>query len=256
MAETERKWTPEDIRQVISLAIGAAGSSENVLAWKGRINANIPLVASMLGEDSNQWKLAGNVLSAHRFLCTYRGYKLEETSQRLVVSVETKPSRRYPDGIEPLRTDRVDTTSGRRMKALLDELTDGDRLVVWRYMDEAKDAHGDDISVRMLVHFEKIGSAKASDQRTVTPPVRQEGPSSPPHGQTDAEGADADPNQRPAPSASKDRIDDILDHMTSRQKVRAVTRLRAAGYTHWNDPPADVAQKVIGILEQELAHGD
>jgi hypothetical protein len=141
-------------RQVLAAAIAAAGpKGNNDAAWKAKVNEAIPHVVSMLNPGSRQFRIARQVMDAVVFTATYRGYTLEESSKRCVVTLETRPSKRYPDGLEPIRTHRTDTTQGKSMRHRLDDLEDGDHLLVWKAM-ESND--GGDEKYRVLAHFEKL----------------------------------------------------------------------------------------------------
>jgi hypothetical protein len=145
----------ELIPSIIAAAIAAAGpKGSNDGAWKAKINEAIPHVASMLGEHSRQWRIAAEVLGASVFTATYVDHAVEESSTRVLVHLDTgKPTKNYPDGIEPIRTHRTDNAQGRSMKERLDRLSAGDEVVVWKALESMGDG-ADANKVRVLVHFE------------------------------------------------------------------------------------------------------
>ena len=162
---------------VIMAAIAAAGDSKgNEAAWKGRINQAIPHVAAMMGEKSRQRRIAEEVLDAQVFVATYRGYEVEASSTRCVVQLQTQPSQRRPDGIEPIRSHRTDNAQGKHMMERLNDLKDGDDILVWKAMESTSA----DTKVRILVHFEKLpsrsqqeASPQAVASRKVDAPVEE-----------------------------------------------------------------------------------
>lgn len=157
-------------RAVIAAAIAAAGpKGDNEGAWKGRINAAIPHVVSMLNEGSRQWRIAEEVLNAQVFTAIYRGYEVEESSKRCVVTIETQVSKRYPEGLEPIRSHRTDNAQGKEMQRRLDQLSDGDSILVFKAMESIND----ETKVRVLVHFEKLpGHTKDTQQVAERGPER------------------------------------------------------------------------------------
>jgi len=120
-----------------------------------KINNAIPRIISMMGEGSRQWRIAEEVATASVFPAIYRGYNIEGSSTRCVVSIETSPSKKYPDGIEPIRSHRTDNAQGKNMVLQLDQLTDGDDIVVWKALEAGTSKDGDEMKVRVLVHVEK-----------------------------------------------------------------------------------------------------
>lgn len=191
----------EIIPSIIAAAIAAAGpKGSNEAAWKAKINEAIPHIAAMLHDGTRQWRIAEEVLSASVFVGTYVNHEYEESSTRLIVHIDTgKPTKNYPDGIEPIRTHRTDNTQGRAMKDRLQHLKAGDEIVVWKALEAMGDG-ADAQKVRVLVHFETRPKRKDSPGRaagTAAPagdgrpvesrPARDSGPSA---GLTDAVDSD------------------------------------------------------------------
>jgi len=146
---------------VVMAAIAAAGPrGDNDYLWKQKVNENIPYVVAMMGENSRQRIIANQTLDAQVFVATYRGYEVEKSSTRCLVQLETRPTARRPDGIEPIRSHRTDNPQGKAMQRRLDELKDGDEILVWKAME----ATSTDMKVRILVHFEKLPGRKNQEQ--------------------------------------------------------------------------------------------
>lgn len=182
------------IPAIISAAIAAAGPlGSNEAAWKMKINDAIPHVAAMMNpphEDGTggswQWRSALQVIDASVFVAEYVSHALEESSTRVVVQVDTgRPSKNYPDGIEPIRTHRTDTHAGKVMLARIERLEPGDEIVIWKAI-ESND-RGDE-KYRTLVHLETRPKRRDSpDRRTSVPsegePVEpRQGPAAPAEG--------------------------------------------------------------------------
>jgi len=143
----------EVIPLILSAAIAAAGPrGTNEAAWKAKLNDAIPPIAAMMNDRSRQWHIAAEVLDAAVFVATYVDHKVEESSTRCVVHIDTgKPTKNYPDGIEPIRTHRTDGAQGRAMKERLDRLSPGDELIVWKALESNDDGTE---KYRVLVNFE------------------------------------------------------------------------------------------------------
>ena len=159
-----------EVRAIIAAAIAAAGpKGDNEGAWKGKINSAIPHVVSMMSDSSRQSRIAEEVMGAQVFTAIYRGYTLEETSKRCVVTIETQVSKRYPEGLEPIRSHRTDNAQGKAMQHRLDTLEDGDSLLIFKAME----AINDETKVRVLVHYEKLphhtDKAKPTDPQPTAP---------------------------------------------------------------------------------------
>jgi hypothetical protein len=143
----------EVIPSIIAAAVAAAGPmGTNEGAWKAKVNRAIPHITSMINDGSRQWKTALEVLEASVFTGTYVRHELEESSQRVVVHVDVgRPSENYPDGIEPIRTHRIDNAAGKAQLERIERFEPGQELALWRTMEKIE---GSNKSVRTLVHFE------------------------------------------------------------------------------------------------------
>lgn len=242
------------VQSIIVAAIAAAGPrGTNDAAWKGKINGNISAITAMMNEGTRQWKNAVEVLDADIFVATFKGYELEESSKRLIVTLYTKPSKRYPDGLEPIRTHRTDNAAGRMMEAKLKDLRVDDEIIVWKAMETS--AHDPELKVRVLVHFEtrpKFTSTEAPKTSGSAVEGSAQGRSYP---------SDAPAESRPGPATSAGtQSDEIVtgrfDDLPSKVKAAVVKRARAAGITI-PVPQDDRLDEFITIInEEEKAHGD
>lgn len=210
---------------VIMAAIAAAGPrGDNDYLWKQKVNENIPYVVAMMGDGSRQRAVAEQTLEAQVFVATFRGYEVEASSTRCLVQLETRPSARRPDGIEPIRSHRTDNPQGKSMQRRLDDLKDGDEILVWKAMESTST----DMKVRILVHFEKLPGRKSQNDEPV---VKTE------------------PGVFDEP-AEVDRFNGLH----TKVKARVAKRLREAGIDFPMPAEADREQfnRIIG--EEEQAH--
>jgi hypothetical protein len=156
-------------RDVILAALAAAGpAGSNIGAWKGKVNTLIPEVAAMLSSHSRQMYRAGLIREASVFKAIYQGYEFEESSQRCKVWINTgKVSRNYPEGIEPIRTERCDTGPGAAMRRKLDQISSGQEIYVYKAMERMRSSEEGD-KVRLLMHFE-LAFSKPAEQAALPP---------------------------------------------------------------------------------------
>lgn len=162
----------EVIPSIIAAAVAAAGpKGSNEGQWKAKVNDAIPHIASMIHDGSRQWNIAAEVLNAAVFVATYVDHKVEESSTRVLVHIDTgKATKNYPDGIEPIRTHRTDNAQGRSMKERLDKLSAGDEMVVWKSIEASDDGNE---KYRVLVHFE-TRPKRTSPGGAAQPPATRE----------------------------------------------------------------------------------
>jgi hypothetical protein len=231
----------DEIPAIIAAAIAAAGpKGTNEAQWKAKVNDAIPYVVSMLGEGSRQWRLAAEMLEAQIFTGLYVGHTVEESSTRCVVQIDTeRPSKKYPDGIEPIRSHRTDNPQGKAMQARLERLEPGQRIVVWKSMETT--AADDTMKVRVLAHFEVLPQRRGDS----TPAPRDSAPSV----ETVAPG-------RGGSTPPGGNIDERLIVLTDRfealsgpAKVRAVRRLRDEGL-EFPTPTLEQAERFAAILSE------
>jgi hypothetical protein len=204
---------------VIKLAIQAAGTADDLIAWKSRVNALIPEIVVMLGERSLQRKAAERLADASVFTGDYLGYEYEDTSTRCIVKLFTGESRDHPDGIETIRTDRTDSSSGKMMRRKLDSLPPGCRVAAWKVMETA----GQNTKVRVLGHIEFIGSktpasAGTFEKMATAPSVG--------HAEPDLS----------VSTEKRDQLVRLLQSLTAEQKVTVHAMCKQAGIPNMMNP--------------------
>lgn len=200
---------------VIKLAIQAAGQADDLIAWKSRINMLIPEITVMLGERSLQRKAAERLAEATVFTGDYLGYDYEESSTRCVVKLFTGESKDHPDGVETIRTDRTDSSSGKMMRRKLDGLPPGCRVAAWKVMETA----GQNTKVRVLGHIEFIGSKVTEQSQPRAAAV-----------------APAPTPDVPADTSKREALIKGLQSLTATQKVAVHTMCKDAGIPNMMNP--------------------
>lgn len=158
---TEPTEISPEARMAVVAAFAYAGPlGGNEAAWRKKLNQGaIVAAAAMNGKAA---RLAQEILDSDVFRGEYRGYRLEETSQRLIVDVFTdnhSPRNKRTDGVEEIRTDRTDTKMGEAMRERLDRLPLGSTILVFKYMEKMS---GSTDEVRIMKHFEVLNINKDS----------------------------------------------------------------------------------------------
>lgn len=131
----------------------AAGTSGK--KWAAKMDEGVRLAASAM--NGKYARLAQSILDAAVFKGEYRGYRLEESSTRLIVEIYTgtvSERSKRKDGVDEIRTDRTDSFTGQLMKERLDALEVGTPILAFKVMEPMKDSSD---KVRILGHFEVLG---------------------------------------------------------------------------------------------------
>lgn len=154
--------TDELIPLVITAAVASAGPMKDTREWSDNVMLNITRVGTLLNEGSREWKLAHQMLEAPVFVAKFVSFEVEQTSTRCLVQLDSgRPGRNYPDGIEPIRSERTDNALGAAMKARLERLKPGDEIAVWKGMDELPS--GD--KARVLLNFKFLRRADSAEPK-------------------------------------------------------------------------------------------
>lgn len=183
--------TYDDHRLAVLGAIASVGPANprDPYRWRSQVNDMIPFVASMLSPGSKQIERAAHVANADIIIGVYEGAQLEADTNRLVVSFHGE---RGSSETETIRTDRVDSATGRTMKERLDRLQSGQRLLIFKHIEKKSSGSG---TVRMLVHFDTLFTPKEqlNPSSATASPAPRESPSRPSPSPADGEGAVDDP---------------------------------------------------------------
>lgn len=269
----EKHATNEELRQIIIGAIAAApalaGPQPGV--WIAKVHEAIPFVAAMMMDESYALKQAREVATAQVFIGVFRGYTVEQSSTRAVVEFIGERSDSKP---ETIRTHRTDTSKGKFMEARLGKLAAGDRVVLYKAMEEISSGEQAGRKARVLVHFETLpprsGSSSQSAHSGSAPVPASAAASSAPPPPDPAPPAAAggggatpsDPDFGPAPdtppeSRGTDVVDaelaDRFNNLPSKVKVNVVRRLRSVDI-EFPVPQVDKIDEFIAIIADEESH--
>lgn len=245
------------IPAILSAAIAAAGpKGSNDAAWKAKINQAIPDIAVMMNDRSHQWRTAAAVLDAAVFVATYVSHAVEQSSTRVVVQIDSgRPSKNYPDGIEPIRTHRTDTAAGKHMLARLEHLNAGDEIVIWKSIESSEDGTE---KYRTLVHFEPAFKRTNSPSRPATahqgdgqpvessaPPAEDSGPRRSPDDYTDQIDSERIVGWRHA----------TIERLTDEQFEAVKKALSKQGYDFYGVSEIEWVEHVRPVIREVVASG-
>lgn len=125
--------------------------------WLGRVAENARTIYMVMNDkDSPVREALKRLEESTPYPANIVKVVKEKTSNRAVVHLETKPTKRNPEGRETLRTDRFD--EGGRPLATMARNHAGRRVMVWKYMEPATDGSGE--KYRILAHLKDLGEAR------------------------------------------------------------------------------------------------
>lgn len=142
-------------------AVAAVGprTDENEATWEEEVTDTAVDLGIMASDFGSVGKALNTLDKCKTFVATVRGAKKESSSQRVVVSLETKPSKWSPEGKEVARTERLDKFDGTGVKtARLARALIGWRCMIWIEMEETDDGG----KVRVLRHLKGLSLADDS----------------------------------------------------------------------------------------------
>jgi hypothetical protein len=147
--------------KVLEIAVTAAGPMGDDLAtWRDRVEAAAVEVSILADDKSPLQERVAKVMGSAKFVGVITGVKVEETSTRGVVRINTgQVTRNCPDGIETIRTERGDSVAGAQMIELAKRLKNH-RVLVYKAMETS--ASDPNVKVRVLVHLIDLGEARES----------------------------------------------------------------------------------------------
>lgn len=156
--------TPTVSREEIVLAaINSAGpvrEGESPDQYQARVAAQAKSIFLMLGEGSKVRRKLDQLADAKVFSAVVQRVVKEKSSTRGKITLKTRPSKHYPDGIETVRTERTDGADGEGL-AMAKRLTElkGHRVLLWVEVQEMSNGN----KVRIVQHVEDLGEAPDSD---------------------------------------------------------------------------------------------
>lgn len=211
-------------RQVVAAAIAAAGKMDSSVAWKGRINTLIPEVAAILDEKSVQMYRALQMNAATYFEAEFIKFETDyltasgkkDESKRAQVHLVHDVTQRFPDGVQRIRTHRIDTQLGERQLERLKSLQPGANLACYKVQEALKSGEGETMAV--LAHFEERPARKTAPAGVPPAPQPRQAP----------EGPSTAPSGAPSsPSINEfSAFNDATQDMSGRTKTRFVAWCR------------------------------
>lgn len=145
--------------QIILAAANAAGPvGDDEAAWTERVNEYAAKMVVLMGPHSPVSKTIAAMEASAVFTGVIKGIVKEKSSQRALITIYTRPSENYPDGMESIRTERLDNPSagGRALARRVHSLV-GHRVLVWV---EKETIRGGTKKVRVLRHIEDLGEPR------------------------------------------------------------------------------------------------
>jgi hypothetical protein len=212
-----------DARVIVAAAIAAAGNMNSSVAWQHRVNSLIAPVGAMFGERSRQMQRALGMLNATVFTAQLAGFKIEESSTRLIVDLVHPVDKDHPDGLQHIRTERTDTAPGKAMAEKIGHAKSGDTLLCWKVLEEIASGPNAGRNASVLYHIEVLPDRKDSTPRAEGGgPVVRSAPEEQPGG-TASSGA---PSTKVATINEFEAFNTATEHLDGRTKAAFVASLR------------------------------
>lgn len=238
------------------MAVLSAGDPAS-RGWKTRVQRSLTPMAALVRDDYGYWgKEAQGVIDATVFVGTYRGYELEESSQRLLVNIESSHDSGDGPAVEQMRTERIDTPPGRHMKERLDQLDPGQEIAAFKKIEAMRGSK--DRKVRVLVHFEPIRSKSSTSSEAASrnhPPQASRLASGgrdvarPSTGESDG-GVSNPPPSDSQLTGEAQAVQDGLAPLNARQRLAVKNRCVGEGIENWTDPGVEEIDRVLVIIRE------
>lgn len=139
--------------QIILAAVTSAGPvvDGDVAGWNATVERQAARISVLVSAKGDIAKTLDAIENASIYTATVVSVTKEASSTRGLVQLKTKPSTNYPDGIEPIRTERTDSPSGLGMAKAMRSLI-GHKVVIWKEIQKY-----DGGTVRIVRHVEDLG---------------------------------------------------------------------------------------------------
>lgn len=169
MADEKEERDPR-VDNILQLAIGAAGPVTDSLArWQNKVMHLIGEITNVFAEGSPQYRYAHNLLHSPSILGTFTGLEFNENSRRYKVLYVADKSRKGDNAAEHIWSERVHTPIGAIQQATLRELSQGERVRIWKTLEKHEDRGPDGMTIRTLVHIARIDAAASSGTGSAPP---------------------------------------------------------------------------------------
>lgn len=232
------------------------GGSDEAL-WRTRLQDGVLRASAAMNGRLAQ--IAQDVLDCDVFKAVYRSYVLEETSMRLIVTLESETANKADqdaDGLETIRTERTDNALGRAMQRRLDALPEGSTILAFKLI-EHMEGRGTKDKVRILKHFEVLNVPSKDSTSSGNPPPA---PSRAPAGNATPAGATATEGPSTSVAENADPFDKVsigsrMAALPGPKAAMVARRARAAGVANFiqpaNDDETATVMKIIDEVEAE-----
>jgi hypothetical protein len=147
--------SPAEVRQVILAAVALAGPMGP--GWRTHVNDAVTQIGTLLTERAHTYRHAALFLSAASYSTEIVELEHEPSSTRVIVHLQSDPSRWAKNGRETARTYRTDAPAGRAQQRALEPLI-GRRCRVWI-------GHEGDDGYRVLLHAVAIDQPAQSERQ-------------------------------------------------------------------------------------------
>lgn len=139
--------------QIVLAAVAATGPEVEGGDWSSSVAQMAARITAMCSERSEVARVIDQVADAKVFPGTVLSVVREKSSTRGLVTLRTRPSEHHPDGTEPVRTERTDTTLGLAMAKRLTALV-GHKVMVWVEVEQIPNSTR---KSRVVRHVEDLG---------------------------------------------------------------------------------------------------
>lgn len=253
-----------EIRRIVELAIGAAGTATNPRQLAYRVHELVPAVAALLREPTPgseedalvPYVTARKVSEARTFRCEFRDARYDESTKRIFVRIYdekhsgSESDSLDEDGCQTVRTEPLWTTAGRVMRERIKALESGQQVVCWRYTEPLE---GGRKKMGVLVHIEAVGSRPGggSSQGVTTTP--RPAPNEPPGPAPEERQVTPLPGANPPTEADPDHVRLIaerFERLSGRQRVAFAHACRAAGLDRFMEPTPEQVDAVLVIMSK------
>lgn len=169
------------VDEILRLAVSAAGPvTESPARWRNRVMRMIGEITEIFEEGSPQQTYAYQMLHSPRIAGTFMRATFNDNSKRYKVEYIADKSRKGEHHEEHIWSHRNHTPIGAHQEWIIKELQQGERIVLWKTIEQDESRGGDGQSFRTLVHIAR------KDAGTVSPPTGRGSPPPPPPSETPA----------------------------------------------------------------------
>lgn len=146
----------DDNRVAIITAAAAAAGSTTEPGFEKRLEDAAVKLTTLSSPFSWLGKKLDRIAESKVIVGVLRSITKEESSTRGLVTIETRPSKFHPDGLEEQRTERTDRQDGFEMAEKLSGLV-GHRVALYVYLEPIGDG---ETKIRVVQHAVDLGEPR------------------------------------------------------------------------------------------------